>query len=67
MAIPKTLRRIDAAKAERLIALHLAKGDGEWEGGVGVSDFVYGGLRNMTLIRPPCWGGGDWETGRVSL
>jgi len=65
MAIPKTLRPIEKEKAIALIEKHEKAGTGHWEGSPMYSDFVYGPLRRMMLIRPS--GFGDWETGRVSM
>ena len=68
MATPKTLKVIDRAKAEGLIAKHLKAGTGYWEGGaVGVSDFIYQRGGRDWLIRPPCWAGGNYETGVVAM
>ena len=67
MAIPKTLKPITKDRAEKLIAEHLRKGDGYWEGSPNYSDFIYGKDYHLTLLRPPCWFGGEWETGKVSL
>ena len=67
MAIPKTLKPIAADKALALIKQHEKAGDGSWEGSPMYSDFVYGKDFKLTLLRPPSWSGGDWETGRVSL
>lgn len=67
MAIPKTLKPIAKERAEKLIAEHLRKGDGHWEGSPNYSDFIYGKEFRLTCLRPPYGGFGNWETGRVSL
>ena len=67
MAIPKTLKEIDAEKAQGLINKHAAAGTGEWEGAPFCSDFVYESGGKYKLLRPPCWQGGKWETGAVSM
>lgn len=67
MAIPKTLREIETGTALKTIDKHLKAGTGKWEGSPGYSDFVYGHGSNLTLIRPPAWAGGKYETGRVSM
>lgn len=67
MAIPKTLKPIASDKAQAIIRKHEQAGTGHWEGSPMYSDFVYGKDFNLTLLRPPSWSGGNWETGRVSL
>lgn len=67
MAIPKSLKPISADKALALVNKHSNAGTGEWEGSPMYSDFVYGKSPKFTLLRPPFYGKGDWETGRVSL
>ena len=67
MAIPKTLKPIAADKAQALIMKHEHAGTGHWEGSPMYSDFVYGKDFKLTLLRPPSWSGGNWETGTVSL
>ena len=66
MAIPKTLKPIASDKAQALIRKHEQAGTGHWEGSPMYSDFVYGNDFKLTLLRPPSWSGGNWETGRVS-
>lgn len=65
MAIPKTLKQIDATKAEALIKKHLANGTGQWEYPDEVGDFVYKDGRGYWLIRKDFMG--DYETGKVSM
>ena len=65
MAIAKSLKQITKDKALALIAKHEKDGTGEWEGKPMWSDFVYGKIPRLTMIRP--WTGDLWETGRVSL
>lgn len=67
MAIPKTLKEISAEKAQALIDKHTRAGTGEWESSPNHSDFVYKSGNGYKLLRPPCWAGGQWETGVVSL
>lgn len=67
MAIPKTLKAIPKDKAERLVKEHLCKGDGYWESSPMYSDFIYKRGNGYQLLRPPCWAGGQWETGGVSM
>ena len=67
MAIPKTLRPIDKASAQRLIVRHTKNGTGEWEGEKFISDFVYKCGNGYKLIRPPCGSWGEYETGVVSM
>ena len=67
MAIPKTLNTIAADKAQEIIRKHEQAGTGHWEGSPMYSDFVYGKDFKLTMLRPPSWSGGNWETGRVSL
>lgn len=66
MAIPKSLKKIDFAKAQKLIAKHLKARTGEWEAVPEASDFVYKQGSRWVLIRPG-WSHDDWETGTVSL
>ena len=67
MAIPKTLRPIDKASAQRLIVRHTKNGTGEWEGEKFSSDFVYKCGKGYKLIRPPWGSWGEYETGMVSM
>ena len=67
MAIPKTLRPIDKASAQRLIVRHTKNGTGEWEGEKFISDFVYKCGNGYKLIRPPFGPWGSYETGVVSM
>jgi len=63
MAIPKTLKEIDAKKALALIKKHTEAGTGYYEYGPG-SDFVYKNGRGYWLIRDSF---GTYETGKVSM
>jgi hypothetical protein len=67
MAIPKNLREIKKETALKTIAKHLKAGTGYWEGAENHSDFIYEQNGKHSLIRPPFYGIGEYETGRVSL
>ena len=67
MAIPKNLREIKKETALKTIAKHLKAGTGEWEGAENHSDFIYEQNGKYSLIRPPLYGIGEYETGRLAL
>lgn len=62
MATPKTLKRIDADKAQALINKHLKLGTGYYESGE-YSDFIYKKGNKEYLIREFL---GRYETGPVA-
>lgn len=63
MAIPKTLKRIDEAKALKIISKHLKAGTGEYEYSDNQGDFIYKQSGKMYLIREFL---GRYETGQVA-
>lgn len=65
MAIPKTLKKLDAAKAEMLIKKHMMNGTGQWEYPDEVGDFVYKEGTGYILIRRNFVG--EYETGKVAM
>jgi hypothetical protein len=67
MAIPKNLREIKKETALKTIAKHLKAGTGYWEGAENHSDFIYEQNGTHSLIRPPFYGMGEYETGRLVL
>lgn len=67
MAIPKTLKGIDANKAKSLVEKHLKAGTGKWESSPMYSDFVYKCGSGYKLLRPPLHPTCPWETGTVSM
>lgn len=65
MAIPKTLKRIDADKALKLIDKHTKAGTGQYEYPNNVGDFIYKSGKGYYLIRENF--NGNYETGKVSM
>lgn len=65
-AIPRSLKEIDPAKAEKLIAKHTKDGSGEWEGSPEYSDFVYQTPDGRYFMLRRGFGN-KWEHGKVSM
>lgn len=65
MAIPKTLKPIDADKALKLIEKHTKDGTGQYEYADNVGDFVYKTANGYYLIRENF--NGRYETGKVAM
>lgn len=65
-AIPRSLKEIDSAKAEKLIAKHTKDGSGEWEGSPEYSDFVYQTPDGRYFMLRKGFGN-KWEHGKVSM
>lgn len=63
MAIPKTLKKIDEAKALAIINKHLKAGTGYYEYSNNQGDFIYNQNGKEYLIRELF---GTYETGRVA-
>lgn len=64
MAIPKTLKPLDAQKALKLIEKHTKAGTGAYERFGGFGDFIYEKGNSCYLIRQNF--DGSFETGKVS-
>lgn len=64
MAIPKSLKAIDATVAMATIEKFTKNGQGYWDGPVDYGDFIYPKGGKLYLIRPNF--GGRYETGVVS-
>ena len=65
MAIPKTLKPIDADKALKLIENHTKAGTGQYEYADNVGDFIYKTAKGYYLIRENF--NGRYETGKVVM
>ena len=64
MAIPKTLKPIDADKALKIIEKHIQNGTGQYEYANSTGDFIYKTKTGYYLIRN-CFG--HFETGKVVM
>lgn len=64
MAIPRSLKAIESAKAQAIIEKFTKNGQGYWDGPVGYGDFIFPRSGGLYLIRESF---GGFEIGKVSM
>lgn len=67
MAVPKTLKYIEEAKARVMIDKHMKAGTGYWEGPCDYSDFIYKTAAGKYMLIRPGFTSKTWETGVVQF